>query len=217
MIPLVPRALVTAVTAATSLPVPTTTAVAAAPFSALHSTLLTTTTFFSTSVFSICLLFATVIMPGLATLLPDNAAYLRAFQAVDGVIQNNQPVFMFTWVASLVSTAALLGKTCTLPRHALRQQQRWVLIPACLLFLLGHVTTVVGNLPLNNALFAVDIAKTATNSRRGGNASVLEQMRRDFAGPWNRWNTIRTVLFGISSVIFTFFLTTQGTATRLAL
>ena len=36
--------------------------------------------------------FAVVVMPGLKAL--DDAAYLRAFQLMDGVIQDRQPLFM---------------------------------------------------------------------------------------------------------------------------
>ena len=42
--------------------------------------------------------FAVVVMPGLGT-LPDRD-FLRAFKRVDGVIQDNQPLFILVWVGS---------------------------------------------------------------------------------------------------------------------
>ena len=40
-------------------------------------------------------------MPGLSNL--NNKEFIRAFQVTDAVIQNNHPVFMFTWIGSIVS------------------------------------------------------------------------------------------------------------------
>jgi uncharacterized membrane protein len=40
--------------------------------------------------------FAVVIMPGISPL--DDRGFIRAFQLIDRVIQNNQPLFMLVWV-----------------------------------------------------------------------------------------------------------------------
>ena len=45
--------------------------------------------------------FAVVVMPGIRT-LPD-ADFLRAFQVIDRVIQDNQPLFLLVWVGSIVA------------------------------------------------------------------------------------------------------------------
>ena len=45
--------------------------------------------------------YAIVVMPGLSSL--NDKDFLRAFQVTDAVIQNNQPLFMFTWVGSIVA------------------------------------------------------------------------------------------------------------------
>mgnify|MGYP000408645177 CR=1 FL=1 len=44
---------------------------------------------------AVVVVFAIVVMPGIATL--DDLAFLRAFKAIDRVIQDNQPVFMIVW------------------------------------------------------------------------------------------------------------------------
>ena len=44
--------------------------------------------------------YAIVVMPGLSSL--SDKEFIRAFQVTDAVIQNNQPLFMLTWVGSIV-------------------------------------------------------------------------------------------------------------------
>ena len=48
-------------------------------------------------------------MPGIRKL--DDAAFIRSFQSIDRVIQNNQPLFMLVWLGSALSvlTAAVMG------------------------------------------------------------------------------------------------------------
>src|SRR5258708_33924323 len=48
--------------------------------------------------------FAIVVMPGIAKL--DDGGFIRAFQVIDRVIQNNQPVFLFVWVGSVLALVA---------------------------------------------------------------------------------------------------------------
>ena len=40
--------------------------------------------------------FALVVMPGIRSL--NDREFIRAFQVIDRVIQNNQPIFMLVWV-----------------------------------------------------------------------------------------------------------------------
>ena len=50
--------------------------------------------------------YAVVVMPGFAKL--DDRDFIRAFQVTDGVIQNNQPLFMLAWVGSILSIVATM-------------------------------------------------------------------------------------------------------------
>ena len=50
--------------------------------------------------------YAVVVMPGFTKL--DDRDFIRAFQVTDGVIQNNQPLFMLAWVGSIVSVVATM-------------------------------------------------------------------------------------------------------------
>jgi uncharacterized membrane protein len=53
--------------------------------------------------------FAVVVMPGIRSL--DDGAFIRAFQTVDRVIQDNQPLFVLVWVGSVLAVlvAAVVG------------------------------------------------------------------------------------------------------------
>ena len=50
--------------------------------------------------------YAVVVMPGFAKL--DDRDFISAFKVTDGVIQNNQPLFMLAWVGSIVSVVATM-------------------------------------------------------------------------------------------------------------
>ena len=45
--------------------------------------------------------YAVVVMPGLSKL--NDKEFIRAFQVTDGIIQNNQPLFMLIWVGSIIA------------------------------------------------------------------------------------------------------------------
>ena len=49
--------------------------------------------------------YAIVVLPGFSKL--DDKEYIRAFQVTDEVIQNNQPLFMLTWIGSIISVLGL--------------------------------------------------------------------------------------------------------------
>lgn len=132
--------------------------------------------------------FAVVVMPGIRTL--GDGEFLRAFQVMDRVIQNNQPLFLVVWMGSVIAllAAAALGI------GQLEGLGRLLLISAVLVYLLGvQLPTVTINVPLNNAVQAFDIGAS--------DDAALGAARRDFESRWNRWNSIRTVLAILVSVL----------------
>ena len=82
-------------------------------------------TFLCSLVAGLLFVFALVVMPGIRSL--NDREFIRAFQVIDGVIQNNQPIFVLIIFAAL---AYLLG----------------VQLP-----------TVTINIPLNNKLQTLDV------------------------------------------------------------
>ena len=91
--------------------------------------------------------YAVVVMPGFAKL--DDRDFIRAFQVTDGVIQNNQPLFMLAWVGSIVSVVA----TMILGFIELHGIERWAVFAIGFVYLMGvQGITIRVHLPLNNRL-----------------------------------------------------------------
>lgn len=132
--------------------------------------------------------FAVVVMAGIKNL--NNGDFIRAFQAMDGVIQNNQPIFMVVWLGSVM---ALIVAAASGVGH-LDAVGRWLLIVSTFAYLLGvQLPTFTINVPLNNRLQSLNVD--------GMNESEQESAREVFEGRWNRWNTIRTFVSCLVSLL----------------
>ena len=84
-------------------------------------------------------------MPGFSKL--EDKEFLRAFQVTDGVIQNNQPLFMLTWVGSIISVLSVMAISIL----SLGVSEAWIIFVVGLIYLLGvQGITVSIHLPLNN-------------------------------------------------------------------
>lgn len=150
---------------------------------------LITVTLLSALVAGIVLCFSIIVMPGTGTL--DNRSFLRAFQVMDKVIQDNHPVFMLVWVGSIFAVIAVLA----LGLNHLSGANLYLLIAAGALNLLGvQLPTVRFNIPLNNRLQSLDLDQLSL--------SELSSERSAFESPWNRWNQFRTLISCISVLIF---------------
>lgn len=147
----------------------------------IFDALLMTATLLCSLVAGLLLAFAVVTMPGLRAL--DDPDFLRAFRAMDRVIQNNDPVFMVVWVGSVVTLIA----TAVLGLGATSGSQQALVVVAAALYVLGvQLPTAAVNIPLNNRLqaLAVDALSVADSAAA----------RADFESRWNRSNRMRTVL-----------------------
>lgn len=125
--------------------------------------------------------FAVVVMPGTGRLA--DREFIRSFQVIDGVIQNNQPLFVLVWVGSVLAVlaAAVVGLGW------IDGAERLLVVVAALAYLMGvQVPTARFNIPLNNGLEKLDVD---TMDDEG-----LEAARNAFEPGWNRWNAIRTVI-----------------------
>ncbi|MEL0342958.1 MAG: DUF1772 domain-containing protein [Deltaproteobacteria bacterium] len=136
--------------------------------------------------------YAVVVMPGFAKL--DDRDFIRAFQVTDGVIQNNQPLFMLAWVGSIVSVVAtmILG---FIEHHGI---ERWTVIAIGFVYLLGvQGITIRVHLPLNNRLQRLEIDEMDPES--------LSKERNKFETRWNYFNNIRTLIaFAVSFSLMLF-------------
>jgi uncharacterized membrane protein len=137
--------------------------------------------------------FAIVVMPGIAKL--TDKEYLLAFKHMDGVIQNNQPLFVLVWAGSILSVIATLA----LGIMNLRGEGLYLLTGATLLYLIGvQLPTFRFNIPLNNELQNLDVEELEDDQAKSS--------RVKFETPWNRWNRIRTVNAIIAVTLLLFVL-----------
>ena len=136
--------------------------------------------------------YAVVVMPGFAKL--DDRDFIRAFQVTDGVIQNNQPLFMLAWVGSIVSIVA----TMILGFIELHGVERWTVIAIVFVYLMGvQGITIRVHLPLNNRLQRLEIDEMDPES--------LSKERNKFETRWNYFNNIRTLIaFAVSFSLMLF-------------
>ncbi len=132
--------------------------------------------------------FGFVVMPGIRSL--SDREFIRAFQVMDRVIQNNQPVFLLVWVGSVVAlvTSAVLGI------GQLDGAGRLLIILAALVYLLGvQLPTFTINVPLNNKLQTLDVDAM--------NETTQKAARKDFEPRWNLWNSIRAAFASLASAM----------------
>ncbi len=132
--------------------------------------------------------FAVVVFPGITQL--NDKEFIRSFQLMDGVIQNNQPFFMIVWVGSILAIIAL-GVLGILQLDGLK---RTFIILTVLIYLFGvQAPTITVNVPLNNRLQSFDVDKL--------NNEDLTNERQHFEPRWTRWNSIRTVIACFTSLL----------------
>ena len=127
--------------------------------------------------------FSNFVMRALARLRPSEG--MRAMQAINVTVLNPLflSIFMGTGAISLVAIVMALlrwqgSSTCTLLGGGV--------------YLLGSIlVTLRGNVPLNNALVALDADAPDSASRWS-----------DYVRDWTRWNHVRTIACAAASVLF---------------
>ncbi|HEX2341233.1 MAG TPA: DUF1772 domain-containing protein [Vicinamibacterales bacterium] len=154
----------------------------------IFQTVLVLATFLCSLAAGFLFAFAVVIMPGLRSL--DDGDFIRAFQVIDRVIQNNQPLFIFVWAGSVL---ALVG-AAVLGLWALSGADRLLVVVAALVYLLCvQLPTVTINIPLNNELKRLDLGTM--------NETTRKRARDDFEPRWNRWNATRAACASVASLL----------------
>ena len=149
---------------------------------------------FCTLVTGFIFTYAVIVMPGFSKL--DDKEFLKAFQVTDGIIQNKQPLFMLTWVGSIIS---VLGTVfCAILSLDLREA--WLIVLCGVVYLLGvQGITISIHLPLNNRVQRLVLDELSNQT--------LTEERGNFEEKWNFYNKIRTALAFSVSLLFLVFLT----------
>jgi uncharacterized membrane protein len=124
-------------------------------------------------------LYAYAVSVDLGLAVQPDESYVATMQAINEKIQN--PVFFASFFGAVLFSLAALVAHFPRPRSG-----RLPLIGlACVLYIGGgFLLTASINVPLNNQLAAVD---------PGSSARVLAAAREAYEGPWDFWNTVRTV------------------------
>ena len=133
--------------------------------------------------------YAVVVMPGLSKL--NDKEFLRAFQVTDGIIQNNQPLFMLTWVGSIIAIISLILIAIVF----IGISKTWLIVLVGVVYLLGvQGITISIHIPLNNLIQQLNIDEL--------NEQNLSEERKKFEKKWNNFNIIRTLIaFSISAIL----------------
>ena len=132
--------------------------------------------------------YAIVVMPGLSSL--NDKEFIRAFQVTDAVIQNNQPIFMFTWIGSIVSL--LITILISVVNFGL--SEAWLIVIISVFYLLGvQGITIAIHIPLNNHIQKVVIEELSDEA--------MTEERVKFERKWNYFNNIRTSISILISLL----------------
>lgn len=163
-------------------------------FECAYESLLVLAAFLNTTVFGYLLLFAVVIMPGIGQL--SDGEFLHAFQVMDGIIQDNEVIFIMTWMGSFLSVIAVAILSLA-PRdtEAKSTSNKILIVLAASFSTIGQVITSTVHLPRNNRVHTLVLDEM-------DDQTLLEE-REIFESSWNAWNVVRTVLFGIAGYLLT--------------
>ena len=133
-------------------------------------------------------------MPGLSKL--SDREFLKAFQVTDAVIQNKQPIFMLTWIGSIVSVLSLILISITY----VGLSETWLIVLVTLIYLFGvQGVTILIHLPLNNQIQKLKLEKLKDDN--------LKNERLIFETKWYFFNNIRTTIAFFVSLTLLIFLT----------
>jgi uncharacterized membrane protein len=122
--------------------------------------------------------------PGLGAL--SDAGYLAAMQSINRAILN--PVFFFSFMGTLV----LLPLSTY--QHFGTGSRFYLLLAAAVVYVIGTFgVTILGNVPLNEALDKVSLADASTQE--------LAAHRLRFEVPWNRLHAVRAYASIISFIL----------------
>ena len=140
------------------------------------------------------LTYAIVVMPGLSKL--DDKEFIKAFQATNRIIQNNQPIFILIWLGSIISVFC----TIIVSIISLEILEASLIIFTSFVYFLGvQVITIIIHLPLNRRIQNIDI--------NSNSSQTFSDERKNFETKWNYSNNIQTGIALFVVLIFLLILT----------
>jgi len=117
--------------------------------------------------------------------VPDHI-YLETMQAINRAILN--PAFFLIFFGSLILLAI------STIQHFQSGVTFWLLLAASLIYLLGTFgVTSFGNVPLNNALDALELSELSID--------LMAETRQQYELKWNQFHLIRTIFSVLSFLI----------------
>ena len=114
----------------------------------------------------------------------DPALAIGAMQAMNASVRN------FVFAPAFFGTPFVLIATAILGWFCRQKAPSLIFALAGLLYLFGGmILTMTVNVPMNEALAAVAIPQ---------NAAEAQRIWENYSGPWQFWNTVRTIVSGIT-------------------
>lgn len=124
----------------------------------------------------LCFTWSNAVTPGIGRL--DNLTFLKSFQSMNRVIINGKFIIVFFAPVILLFLNTYLFKG--------NNTSFWLFLIASILFFVGiGLVTIFGNVPLNEVLDKSNLEALSKVE--------LQELRKKFEQPWNRWHIIRTL------------------------
>ena len=137
------------------------------------------TTFLMSLIAGLFYSYSCSVNPGLCKL--SDSEYIKAMKSINRAILN--PWFFVSFIGTLIIAP---GTTALYFRNVGADTSFYLLLFSSIIYFVGVFgVTVVGNVPLNNALDSLETANQPHRELRSG--------RLNFEAPWNRLHTIRTI------------------------
>ena len=130
----------------------------------------------------LCFTWGNAVTPGIGQL--DDLGYLQAFQKMNRSIEN--PLFFVVFIGSF-----LMGIATIFTNKGVSLEHYKLVLVAVLIYFFGVIlVTVVGNVPLNQALDKTNLTTSTVEE--------LRALRERFEHPWNRFHIIRILAGTVS-------------------
>lgn len=145
------------------------------------------TTFLMSLIAGLFYSYSCSVNPGLAKL--SDSEYIKAMKSINRAILN--PWFFASFIGTLIVSP---GTTALYFRNVGADTSFYLLLFSSVIYFVGVFgVTVVGNVPLNNALDSLEITNQTHRE--------LRSRRVNFETPWNRLHTIRTIANLLSLIL----------------